>query len=436
MKHSSKVLLLVAGLVLMAGCGGEEKESYSRYPSVRIPQFTGDDYIAQLSSEEPEVVYNAVCNLGNQARGMGSALWGKGADPEKENWKKAQSVYTHICAQLQSEVPMTVAASLRFLQLFAETHEARSELVEPVCQVKSSLPVVQFEQVALLKILVDETSQIPEPLLRRLLDSKSWIVSRSTYGLIGKLSNESLRSELLTRYRSASDEADRLLLLEAYGNRSEPEVIEFIMQEMLATENTRIRSIAFGSLLNQIETPLVQAWMIEHSAELRHEERERLFDIASELDDADVGFDLMRQMLVSGYVPDDDFLEEYLEMEHLLMAVFSDKVSEELSEDIVEELDLTKEEIEECRVIYARMEKILQESPEAAARLNELREKEVQKRIRREALAVEFYPLVEEFVKKAQVVLTEQGVSPDKQQEFLQPVTGLNMENIIPAISP
>ena len=75
MKHPSRTMLLVSGLILIAGCG--EEESYSRYPSVSIPAFTSDDYIEQLSSEDPEVIYNAVCNLADSAREMGNALWGE-----------------------------------------------------------------------------------------------------------------------------------------------------------------------------------------------------------------------------------------------------------------------------------------------------------------------------------------------------------------------
>lgn len=427
MKHSSMVWFLLAGLVLMVGCGSDE-ESYTRYPSVRIPEFTSDDYVVHLSSEDPEVIYNAVCNLGNSARKMGGSLWGDKADPESDEWKAAQQVYTNICIQLQSEVPMTVAASLRFLQLFVGSHEARSELIDPVCRINSSSVLVQFEQVALLKRLVDDTTTVPEPLLRRLLESKSWIVSRSTYGLVGELSNESLRSDLLARYRSDNDEAERLLLLAAYGNSSEPEVIEFMMNEMLATDRPKIRHAAFFSLMNNIETPLVQAWIIEHSAEFEPDEQGWIFNAAGEMDNDEAGLKLVHEMLNCGYEPEDKFLLEYIEMDYIFKASLSGELSEEL--------ELSEEEIEECKVLCASMEKILQENRVVAARLNELREREAQKRAQCQALEAEFGPLVDEFMEKAGIVLSQHAVSDEEQEKFLKPITGLNYTSLIPAASP
>jgi hypothetical protein len=426
MKKTIPILFAVS-LVLGAGCDGD-KETFSRYPSLDVPEYQTDDYIRELSGSNPEVVYNAICHLGKGAAGFGNAMWGKEADPESEKFQDAQHVYSSICAQLQSKDPQLVAVSLRFLQLFARGKDARSELIEPVCAVESSHPLVQFEQVALLNMLVDEPTQLPEPLLTRLLNSKSWVVSRSTYGLIGKLSNDSLRSELLARYRSESDESERLLLLEAYGNSSEPKVLEFLMEEMLSTEDVRIRQIAFVSLLNQIETPLVLTWMIEHAAKFGQKEQKSLFDAAYEMDGDDAGFDLMRELLVIGYAPEDEFLMEYIEMEYILTTAFSEELSEEL--------DLSEEDIQESKAMCANMEKILQNSPVVAKRLNELREKEAEKRIQCQAVEVEFDPLVEEFMEKAKTILSEHAVPDEEQKKFLKPITSLNLMNIIPAQSP
>lgn len=425
MKQKIRILLAVS-LVLIAGCG--EEESYSRYPSVNIPAFTSDDYVLQLSSADPEVTYNAVCNLGESAREMGHALWGEKADPESEKWNEAQHVYTNICVQLQSENAMIVAASLRYLQLFAGGHENHAELVDPVCRIKSSDPLVQFEQTALLVILADETTQIPEPLLRRLLDSKSWIVSRSAYGLIGALSNDEMRAELLSRYRTATDESERLLLLEAYGNSSDPEVLEFLMEERLSAEDVRIRQIAFGSLQNQIETPLVLTWMIEHAAEFDQKEQQALFEVTNGvLADEGRGLELMRTLLSAGYVPEDEFLGGLIKMQYM--------ITEAPPEELSEELGMSEAEIEKCKAMYADMENVLQSSPAVAARLSELGNIQDERRVRCRALEAEFDPVAEEFMEKARTVLSEHGVPEEDQQNFLKPIAKLKVEKIIPEAS-
>lgn len=436
MKHSAVSMGLVIAMALLAGCD-KEKESYSRYPSVHVPEFKTDDYADQLSDENPEVVYNAVCNLGNNARYLGNTLWGEKADPTSDHWMSAQAVYTNICGQLQSEYTMVVAASLRFLQLFAHGHENRSELVEPVCRITDTDPLVQFEQIVLLEILVDSTTQVPVPLLERLLNSPSWLVSRRAYGLIGALSDETMRAELLTRYRAADEKPERLLLLSAYGKSSDSRVLEFLMQEMLSTDDDGIRQIAFSKLLKQIENPAVLAWMRDHAAELDEKEQKALLDAAASLPFADDAaadfpitlaedyFELVRTLLSVGYVPEDENLNEILAAEYMISTAYSAELSEEM--------DITEEEVEQIAAYYDTLNHILKESPAVAARMEELREVQVDHRRRCQAAEEEFAPVIEKFMEEARIILSRNEVPDDKQQKFLKPIANLNMENIIPA---
>jgi hypothetical protein len=382
-------ILLAVSLILGAGCDGD-KETLSRYPSLKVPAYTQDDYIRGLSDSNPEVVYNSICHLGSSAAGFGNAMWGKEADPESKKFQDAQHVYDSVCAQLPSKDPQLVAVSLRFLQLFARGKDARSELMEPVCAVDSSHPLVQFEQVALLNILVDETTRLPEPLLKRLLNSRSWIVSRSTYGLIGRMPDGPFRATLLPRYRDTADEAEKLLLLDAMGQKLATQEIEFIEDEMLTTENLRIRSAAYGVLRCNLEYPEIQTWFIRHFKELSPEEQKHLFEDGN-IEDEEVASDWMCQLLVLGYMPDDDCLA-------MLYGCF-------------------EEASEEDRELFFKLEQTILSIPEVAARWQALQEEIEEGRRLHEALCEEIAPIAKDVLAKLQIC-NEKHELPETEYEI------------------
>jgi len=413
-------VLSAVSLVLLVGCGGEE-EKYSRYPSVCIPGYTKDDYVEQLSDENSEKVYNAICRLGSSARNMGNALWGEKADPESDDWQMAQRVYSEMRIQLQSKDPIVLAASLRFLQLFAGSHASRSELVDPVCRINSRNPVVQFEQVELLKQLADDETMVPEPLLRRLLNSRSWIVSRNTYGLIGGLANEGLRAELLQRYTSSADEIEHTLILVALGEGPSSPELEFMMNEVLHTESAKIRNCAFHSVLGQLESPAVQRWISKHAAEFDPDEQKWIFNAAGELDSTEAALTLMHEMLACGYTPDDDFLDEVIALE--------DKIARG------HDKEKSDEDMEEAQKALAGVGELIAAHPVLAQRLEEVRKRKSIERHQYAVLSQKLDPLKDDFIAKTRRILTENGVPEDKQQEFLKPVTGLDAMRVVQAIS-
>jgi len=414
-------ILIIAGMALMAGCG-EEKEQFARYPSVGIPEYTCDDYVRQLSDTDPEIVYNAICNLGISAREMGNALWGDKANPESDEWKSAMHVYTNVCLQLEKDDPMAIAASLRYLQLFAGSHASRSELMEPVVQLESAHPLVQFEQVELLLRLIDENTSVPEPVLRRLINSKSWIVSRSAYGLVGRQSDESLRAELLHRYHSSNDETERLIVLASLEEGTTPDELEFMMNEMMETESSGIRKRAFYSILNNASDPVVEAWLGAHLSEFGKEEQGLVFGVAEEMDDAEAGFRLMEKLLAQGYEPDDSFLQDILDVETAIAEASSE--------------DLAGEDLAEAKNMLAKLDRLIAGNPPLAKRMADLRESEALRRTRYEALQAEIEPLKSELVQKLEKVLSEHEIPEDEQEKFLKAVVGLDAESVIRATWP
>ena len=411
MKKTIPVLLTVV-LAFVAGCG-EKEESFSRYPSLSVPQYKTEDYIRDLSSSDPEVVYNAICNLSSKAAGFSNILWGEDPDTESSEYQAAQRAYNSVLPQLQSEEPMLVAVSLRFMQKFVK-NKGRTELIEPVCAIESSSPLIQFEQVKLLSVLVTEVSTLPEPLLDKLINSESLIVSGASYALLGKLSDERWRGELLTRYQASEDEIEQLVLLAAYGRKSDSNTVSFLQHEMLAATNPKIRQCAFDVIIRNIDSPDVLPWVSDHFLDFSREEQERIFD--SDIEDSDAALELMRTILEKGYDPGDEFLQGLVTMKEIMPVV-------QAEEDI-------DEEFEELMERALEIEKVVVSYPELAARMEPMRE-EVRRNVSRmTSMESEYEPLVEEFSDKARAFLTEHGVSEEEQDEFLEEIPGLDALDI------
>ncbi len=392
MMAKSIAALSLLSLLVLAGC---DKEEFSRYPSVAVPGFTAADYIRDLSNPDPEVVYNAICNIGGDAQDIGRTLCDEKADTTSEKYSLAKEAYGKIRSLLQADDPQIVAASLRFLQLFSADYKPRAELVEPVCQIKNEHPLVQFEQIAALGKCVGDTTIVPAPLLRRLLDSPSWVASRSSYGLINKLADESLRGELVKRYRATADEKERLLLLTAFGHRPGPVEIELIEQELLATDSVRIRQAACGLLTENLQSPGVVAWLADNYQRLQPDLRQMVFHACAKLD-TEGGADLACRLLEQGQVPDDGFLRT-------------------LS-------DLLEKEPDNHTACLKRVEQTVRARPELAARLEGVREKMAKVRARYVSMRQEYEPISREFIGKARELLNKYNVPAEKQEQFFKTV--------------
>ena len=373
---TTPIILLGASLLLIAGCG-EEQETFSRYPSVSIPEYGAEDYIRDLSDPNPELVYNAICNLGGQASSFSKTLCATNAEPNSKKYKIAEKAYREVCDKFESEDPLTVAASLRFLQLFSKKYNPKEELVGIACRVESDNPQVLFEQAALLKTLAKKDTKLPESLLRRLQDSSSWIVTRTTYGLIGKLKDEPLRSELVQRYQETEDEREQLMLTRALRQKLKPGEARLFEEKTFATESPKIRHATVSALMQNIECPGVKQWLLNHYSQFSNKEKASMFE---ECDDVD----LMCYFVAQGYTPDDEFLS------CLLQALHDEEESDERAEML-------------------RVEQALMAAPQLAERWQAMKAEAEQERLRMDALHEEMAPVSHEFLEQARVILTRHG---------------------------
>ncbi len=381
-------VLLATCLVLLAGCSDEE--TFSRYPSVSVPEYAKEDYIRDLSNPDSELVYNATCNLGGGARQFSKTLCAEDADPASPEYLRADKVYRAVCSQLESKEPHVVAASFRFLQVFAKEYKPKEELVEIVSRVESRHPQVQFEQVTLLRSLVSESTELPEPLLRRLLDSPSWIVSRSAYGVIGRLHEEPLRQELVRRYLNTEDEKERLILIVALRNQMEPDEARMFEEEILSTENSKIRHATGMALVKNVDCPGVEQWLTAHFSQFSDKEKAWMLD---QCDDDDLGFWFLSQ----GAMPDDKSLKELVEAS--------------LIDD------------EEVQTELRRFEEAIQANPQLAGRWQTMKDEAEQEQLRMNALYQDMVPISKEFTEQVQALLAQHGMSEPDQKKAMEKIS-------------
>jgi hypothetical protein len=387
MTNKNTMHLLTISLILSTGCNVEER--FSRYPSVSVPEYELEDYLMDLSDPDSELVYNAVCNLGEDADDFSKILCAKDADPTSDKYQRSADVYNAVCGTLEAKDPLVVAASLRFLQIFAKNYEPKAELLEIVCEVESSHPQVQFEQVTLIKNLVcEKSSDLPEPLLRRLLNSPSWIVSRTAYSLIS-LSGGSLRKELVRRYQTTEDEREQLILLAALSIQLlEPEEIRMLEEDMLAAQSPRLRIATGMTLVSAVNAPETTQWLSNHYPQFNAEERKMIFSRSEDIE-------LKCRFLSHGYVPEVGKLKLWAK-------------------------GLLNNEKPDRKAELLRFDKALQTNPQVAARWQSLKDEAIQEHQRRDALREDMTPLSEEFLDNTKKMLAKHNTSASEQKRILE----------------
>ncbi|MEI8011334.1 MAG: hypothetical protein WCI27_02480 [Candidatus Omnitrophota bacterium] len=299
--------LIISCAVICSGCF---KEDFSRYPFVPIPQYSLSDYYNLLSDKNPEIVYNAIVVLGQQAETLGEILSDEKVDKKSAEYTEAQNIYNKIVGQLNSSDTRVLVASLRFLQVFSNKYAMRIELVRPVLQIRNDNPQVLFEQVIILSGIANKDSNIPDPVVRKFMNNPSWIVSRGAYALVNALEHESLRHELINKYAVTEDEKEKLLLLSAFENQFSDAVAAFLFQEVLSTKSSKIRHAIFDMLGNSKNHELVLAWIDKNYVGLMAAEGEYLIERHRTAMTEKFSSRLLSIFLHKGFAVDDQFLEE------------------------------------------------------------------------------------------------------------------------------
>lgn len=298
-------LLLAACLAIAVGCRDDDP---SRYPSIEIQGFEPQDYVADLSHSNPEVVFNALSILFPVARDMGARLAGSTDSNLSVDYSTSKAAYQKLFPLLKSRDPRLLAVTLRFLQHFGPASPDRASLAASISRLESQHPLVQFEQVAALTVLATNASQLPPALLPRLLHSPSWMISRATYQLVNKVEDETLRAELLARYAATTEEREKLLILTAFTSTPSPKVIAFLQQELLTSDKQKIREFIAKILASNLDIPGVDTWLATNYQHLSLAARHAVVSLfPSSHTDKGTWIELLTQFLTQGYQPENSF---------------------------------------------------------------------------------------------------------------------------------
>lgn len=284
-------------------------DSFFNYPGIEIPQYSKEDYYILLFDKNPEIVYNAVCNLFNDADSIAKILSDEKAEKNSKDYIDSLNIYTRIMQLLHAKNERVVSACLKFLQLFSGEYLNSAELLEPILKIKSSNINVQFEQLTDLSLIVSKETKIGDDFLNKAVNNKSWLVSRAAYSLVNKLENERIRMELIKKYRSTDKESERLLILTALENSFSNNIFDFLTKEILETRNNKIKTAVFMMLRSGQNKDMVLGWIGKNYERLSKEDIGFLAGYYGEAYD-NFSTSLLIALIKKGFIPDIGFLEK------------------------------------------------------------------------------------------------------------------------------
>lgn len=288
-KNKRKNLILYFAMMVVSvcvlGCGPVDK-AIVRYQNIHIPAYERSDYEKLLTSEEHEVRYNAICNLIPYAsryasileKGLSEESSGNNMEDNGITFHNAQQVFAAICAKLRSNNESIKAAALMFITEFSPTYSDKKQLFALVSQVNTNDVRTQYEQIRALLTFVDSDTKIDKTLIKKFLNSQSWLIRSMTYRLLGNIVCEEFHPRLLRDYRKATREYDKLLILQAFRQQYGSDVFTLLKEKLLFSENPRIQMAVTEVLPGNRDNTAVGTWIIEHYHQLNEEVLTRIID--------------------------------------------------------------------------------------------------------------------------------------------------------------
>ena len=405
MKKNGVLLTVLAVLtfcLILQGCF-EGKEELSRYPKITIPGYTAQNYDVFLYDKNNELVYNAVCNLIEDAGSMGSVLSDKKADKKSENFILASNTYKRVVELLKSDDDRIVSACLRFLQIFGSKYDKKEELIGPVLKIGKRKENVRYEQLVTLGVMASRDSSVSDEFLKKLLADRSWLVSRAAYNLVNSLENDGIRLMLIARYASTAAEHEKLLILTSMRDGFSSGVFAFLSREAIETKNKKIKNLIFSSLRNARDTSEVLKWVEENYGKFSSEDIKEMRG-SSTIDD-DFTSALYGVCIRKGWVPDNDFFADMYER----VFIASNAVGENPSEDD-----------NKRRANVQKLEGEIADNKATADKWQELKAgRDILAKSVYSEVKSEYDVMVAQFKEKMGGILDKHNVDPTKKEEFL-----------------
>ncbi|MFC1576741.1 hypothetical protein ACFL3N_00185 [Candidatus Omnitrophota bacterium] len=409
------LIAVAAGTIFIIG-GCEKDEEFSRYPSITIPFYGEKDYYALLSSKNPTIVYNAICNMGRYAAKIGSTLSDEKIDKDSKEYILRTNIYNKMSSFLGSKDKKIASASLRFFQVLNinSSYKSNKEIVGRILKIKSPHPEVYFEQIELLKRITDKDTPakvIDDVFVLTALENRPWLASRATYALINKLQRDSLRLKAIEKYNKTRDKTEKLLILTALNTNFSNKVFDFLSGELLSSGSKKIRYKIISMLEDGEDKEYILAWLEANYKKLKKEDIKYLY--SRNVEDAGNSFDVRVASIFvkNGYLIDEEELKEI----YPKIALAHSKKEED-------------EEAREYRQALLKLEEDIVAQEALRPLWVAIKDEKSKDHAIAEDLKIAYLDLVDVMAQKTDEVLAEHNVDDEDRQEIVGKILEIKEE--------
>lgn len=389
-----------------------------RFQSVPVPMYDRSDYEALLASGDAETKYNAISNLIPHARTYADILeHGSLSDStervstnEADPYAQAQWVLLEIREGLQSDNENIKAASLMFLAELAPIYSQKKGLFAAVSQTRSRNIRTQYEQLNTLVALVEPDTEVDRTIITGFLDSRSWLIKSMAYHFLSHIVCDDVHLQLIHAYRKTSRDYDRLLVLSAFRKHYGADVFELFKNELLASENPRIKGFIAEMLPAYHDAADVSQWLAGVHPALHDDVVLRIFDRYAEKLRAPQGVSFFEGLLASTSPRLTQLLGRSLLVESLYQAMEQEPARSDLIR--LRDLLLNNETLKVRWDIYAEEHAQAAEAFENEEAL-------------RAAILPRYTELLERFLKDAQRLLADYGMEAEEIEQTTEDIREL-----------
>jgi hypothetical protein len=285
-RHLLQYLAILICCVWVYGCGPTDS-TLVRFQRVPIPTYELSEYEALLASDDPDIQSNAIANLIPHAVAYARILASDEpqddadalrATNEVDTYAQAQYVFTTIREALQSDDENIKSASLMFLAEFAPFYAEKKSLFTTVSQIKSRDTRTQYEQLNTLLALIESDTEVNRTMITQFLNSRTWRIRSMTYRLLSRIPCADLHPQILSAYRNATHEHDKLVILHAFAFQYGTDVLELFKAELVEGKSSQIHRLIAEMLPIYSNAKAVGQWIAAEYHALHDDIVVRIFD--------------------------------------------------------------------------------------------------------------------------------------------------------------
>lgn len=337
------VMLCITGITITTNSCNDN--SFVDFHKIAIPEYTAGDYLNLLDNPNADVVYNAISNLADEAGEYGRILSADSIADTTE-YHLAKDVYAAVSEHISSGDEWVRCSAIRFMTAFGFEYEQKDEVIEMLLGVKDYTKSTRLEMMdAFINTEAIESVNQQQPVMDKVtefINERSWLVSRYAYPLT--ITSDELISDLLDKYSKASEDFEKLLIIQAVADYFDDKVFDFLAAELQQSEDEKIRSLIIKSLGNAQDEESVVQWVSSNIAAFEND-KEVAFQYYTQRIDTKTGSAIVLMLIENGFDPEsilnnDDEPTLY---QQLYSKISSHEGKEELNEDESKRLSILKD---------------------------------------------------------------------------------------------